>query len=121
MLGEGGEDASGATSTQSHPGPNAYRKGRWLTHALLDAATRGQALTSYQDHRNHRGFGCPGAGGSELRLELAAQEGLKTEQEVGKSSAFGLGTGLKFWLHHLGDFGQGTESLQTSSFSFVNW
>lgn len=65
MPGEGGEDTEWA-----HLAPE--RADGCLSHALLEAATRGQALTSYQGHRNHRISGYPGAAGSELRLATSS-------------------------------------------------
>lgn len=65
LVGEGGEDTE-----WSHLTPE--KADGCLSHALLEAATRGQALTSYQGHRNLRIAGYPGAGGSELRLAASS-------------------------------------------------
>lgn len=75
MPGEGGEDAEWAHLTPE-------RADGCLSHALLEAATRGQALTSYQGHRNRRL--------SELRL--AASSPGRAEKGAGNGAELGLWT-----------------------------
>lgn len=75
MLGRLGREegaVSGPTSHRSPPGGPSERPDGCLRHALPEAATRGQALASHQDHRNHLG---PGVQGQEPELRLTAREG----------------------------------------------
>lgn len=95
-FGEGGEDAE----WDPHGQTPSKRPHVCLCTALLEAATRGQALTSHEDHRKHQASVTPETGASEAqRLRRALKGGLP----AGKNLAFGLGPGLKSWLHQLGD------------------
>lgn len=59
-----------------------------LCTALLEAATRGQAPTSREDHRKHQAFVTPETGASED--SSAAQEG--SERGTGSREELGLQT-----------------------------
>lgn len=86
---EGGEDG-GWTHLTPIVSPNpVFRKAKALSHALLEAATRGQALTSHQEHRNHQVRVSRDWSLTERQVSTpAAQEG--PEKEAGSRKEFGL-------------------------------
>lgn len=86
-----GREDSRLSEPTSHQSPTKpLRKSRWLSHALLEAATRGHALTSYQGHKNHRVSGSPGAGSSELKVAASNPGG--AEKGAGSGEELGLWT-----------------------------
>lgn len=84
--------------SHSHISKPLLQKGQTpLTLALLEAATRGQALTSHQDNRNR--WGVRISRGRSFRegqvSSLAAREGPEKGAGVRKSLASRLGPGFK--------------------------
>lgn len=70
--------------------PPSSERGMALSHALLEAATRGQALPSHQEHRNHQVSGSPGTGASQKDRLAAQQPRRAPEKEAGSREEFGL-------------------------------
>lgn len=98
----------------SHPQAPSKRPHGGPSLALLDAATRGQALTPHQDHRNHWVSESPGTGGQGTAYQ---PQRVCSRKEL----ASGLRPGLKSWLYHFGELGQVIGPLQTSAFSFIKY
>lgn len=80
----------GLPHTSHIPKPLLQKGHMALSHALLEATTRGQALTSHQDHRNHHETGPPGTGASEKDRLAAQQPKRALRKEAGNREEPGL-------------------------------
>ena len=76
-FGEGGEDPEWDPHGQT-PSKRPYV---CLCTALLEAATRGQAPTSHEDHRKHQASVTPETGGSEA--QEGSERGPASREELG--------------------------------------